>query len=240
MDLNTNTSLQSMYNDYYDGDSRLLCKREMTACQTLQHLNFISGNHKFRRIIDVGAGEGSLLQQLDHNNWADELHGVEISSSGVETIKRKKIQKLASIESFDGYHIPVEDQYFDAAISIHVLEHVEHERAFLYELKRIAKHILIEVPLEHTLFVHKAINRCHTHINFYTPQTFRNLLETSGLRCIDMKIFPVSRELEVFLSGQIKGKVKNLFRSTTLSLSPRLATHFMNYMCIAHCSSKDV
>lgn len=235
MHLNTNKSLQSIYDTYYDGDSRLLKKREITACQTFQHLNYIAGNHSFGRVIDVGAGEGSLLQQLGQNHWANELYGVEISNSGVEVIKRKKIQKLASIKSFDGYHIPFEDQYFDAAISIHVLEHVEHERAFLYELKRVAKHILIEVPLEHTVFINKAINQCHGHINFYTTQTFKNLLKTSGLKCINMKNFPVSRELEVFMSGQIKGSVKNLIRSTTLSLTPRIATQLMHYMCIAHC-----
>jgi predicted TPR repeat methyltransferase len=236
--LTTESSLQAMYDTYYEGDPSLLVKREITARQTLDHMKAVLGDQRFQRVIDVGAGEGSLLEQLDKTDIAEELYGVEISHSGTDIIRRKAIRKLKEVRIFDGYSMPYADQFFDVAISTHVLEHVEHERIFLYELKRVAKHILIEVPLEHTIDVQKAFrqSRPHGHINFYNPDTLRNLLETSGLKCVDLKLFPASRELEIFCSGKVKGAMKNRMRQTALSIAPKLATSMMSYMCMALCA----
>jgi ubiquinone/menaquinone biosynthesis C-methylase UbiE len=231
-----NSQIQDLYDDYYQGE-QLFVKRELTATQTFSHIQDICDEEDFAKVIDIGAGEGSLLKCLDANSFAQNLYGVEISSSGIEAIKGKNLPRLREISSFDGYHIPYDDKFFDLAISIHVLEHVEHERMFLSEIKRVARRIVIEVPLEHTIFIDKAIRWCrpHGHINFYTVKTFQNLLETSGLRCLDMKIYPVSRELEIFASGKTKGGLKHFLRSGMLSVSPSLATSAMTYMCTAYC-----
>jgi ubiquinone/menaquinone biosynthesis C-methylase UbiE len=233
-------SLQEMYDEYYHHeDTQLLRKREITASQTLEHVKqvFDFDGHKIGKLLDVGAGEGSFLSELDKHELASELYGVEISDSGVETIRSKKIDTLRDIQKFDGYRIPHQDKFFDLAVSIHVLEHVEHERLFLNELKRVANKIIIEVPLEHTLTIEKSIrvSRPHGHINFYTVDTFRNLLETSGLNCLKMQIFPNSKELECFCDGEVKGSLKNFVRATALSISPQIATKVMSYMCTAYC-----
>jgi ubiquinone/menaquinone biosynthesis C-methylase UbiE len=234
------SSIQKMYDEYYGEDKNLFRKREITAIQTLDHVKSVLGFpcEKLNRVIDVGSGEGSFLHQLSCASIANELYGVEISDSGVETVKRKKIDGLFDVRKFDGYHVPYEDKFFDLAFSIHVLEHVEHERLFLNELKRIAKKIVIEVPLEHTLTVKKSIRlgRPHGHINLYTVETFENLLETCGLRCLKLQVFANGKELECFVSGNKKGTINNYIRSTMLSLlSPRIATKMMTYMCTAYC-----
>jgi predicted TPR repeat methyltransferase len=236
--LTTEAGLQAMYDCYYEGDPNLLVKREITAKQTLEHIQMMIAGRRFNRVLDVGSGEGSLLEQLGKTDIANELYGVEISQSGINITQQKTIHKLKEIEVFDGYAISYADKFFDLAISTHVLEHVEHERMFLYELKRVARNILIEVPLEHTINIQKAFqqSRPHGHINFYTPDTFRNLLETSGLRCADLKLFSASRNLEIFSSGQIKGTMKNVMRQAALSAVPKLATSMMTYMCMALCT----
>jgi ubiquinone/menaquinone biosynthesis C-methylase UbiE len=232
-------SIQKMYDEYYEKDDNLFRKRELTAIQTLDHVKSVLSipNEKLNRVIDVGSGEGSFLQQLSCVNMANELYGVEISDSGVETVRNKKINGLADIQKFDGYHVPYEDNFFDLAFSIHVLEHVEHERLFLNELKRIAKRIIIEVPLEHTFTIKKSIKqgRPHGHINFYTVETFKNLLETCGFNCLKLQVFPNSKDLECFVSGNTKGSINNRIRSSVLSISPRIATSIMTYMCTVYC-----
>ncbi|MEH1816446.1 MAG: class I SAM-dependent methyltransferase [Nostoc sp.] len=149
--------LQEMYDNYY-GDNSLHSKRYITALQTYEHILHCCKDIHFQKVLDVGAGEGSLLYQMSINKFAEELYGVEISESGCQTIRGKNISNIIDILKFDGYKIPYPDKYFDLIISIHVLEHVEYERQFLYELKRVAKNVLIEVPLEHTVRIDKAIN----------------------------------------------------------------------------------
>jgi hypothetical protein len=65
-----------------------------------------------------------------------------------------------------------------------VLEHVEHERMLLRELRRVAKMCLIEVPKDYRFGVDKRLNHflAYGHINMYTPTLLRYLLLTEGFK----------------------------------------------------------
>jgi ubiquinone/menaquinone biosynthesis C-methylase UbiE len=234
-------SLNSMYEDYYENDPRTLLKRELTALEVFQHIQQVYDHKHVGKLLDVGAGEGSLLQRLGQSGFADALYGVEISQSGINAIRSKDIPDLVEVLQFDGYKIPYADQFFDVAIASHVLEHVEHERLFLAELKRVAKDVLIEIPLEHNFRVQRAIQggRKYGHINFYTADTFVNLLDTSGLKCKNYQVVTLSSAFESFMYGKFKGTVKSLIRQSLLKVAPRLATSLMVYFCMANCSSSD-
>jgi ubiquinone/menaquinone biosynthesis C-methylase UbiE len=234
-------SLQKMYDNYY-GESSLQSKRHIAALQTYKHILKCCKDIQVEKILDVGAGEGSLLEQMSIHNFAQDLYGVEISESGCQTIREKNIPNLIDILKFDGYKIPYPDKYFDLAISIHVLEHVEHERQFLYELKRVAKNVLIEIPLEHTFWVDKAINVSgkYGHINFYTTDIFTNLLKTCGYHIEHFEVFAHSKEYEQFLSGNLKGYLKYLTRQALLKYFPKFATYLMTYVSMALCIDNDV
>jgi ubiquinone/menaquinone biosynthesis C-methylase UbiE len=207
----------------------------------MQHILEIWDNSLANRVLDVGAGEGSLLYQMGINRFGNELYGVEISESGIDSIKSKNIPNLLEVVGFDGYSIPCPDQYFDLAISIHVLEHVEHERLFLAELKRVDKNILIEIPLEHTLNIKRSIHvsRPYGHINYYTVETFSNLLEISNLLVRNKKIFSNTRELECLSSNNLKTLAKYYMRKLSLKILPAVAPNFMTYLCMAHCLANE-
>jgi predicted TPR repeat methyltransferase len=237
-----NLSLQSMYDEYYGDDDNLLEKRRITAVQSLNHIKNLWGDSaKVEKLLDVGAGEGSLLWEMGRSNLAEKLYGVEISASGVEAIKDKNISVLERVDVFDGYHIAYEDKYFDTATAIHVLEHVEHERLFLHELSRVAKVVIIEVPLEHNINIKKSIaaGARHGHINFYTIDTFTNLLNTSGLECQRIKIFTPDKDLDTFASGRLKGNIKYSLKSTMLAFNPFIAAKLNYCLCTAYCTAKS-
>ncbi|MER8441063.1 class I SAM-dependent methyltransferase [Mesorhizobium sp. M1312] len=86
-----------------------------------------------------------MLDKLNKRNLAKTLGAVEISTSGIEAIKARKIPGLKRLDVFDGSHIPHSDKSFDLGLAI-----VEHERMFLMEAARVCKKLYIEVPLEHT------------------------------------------------------------------------------------------
>jgi ubiquinone/menaquinone biosynthesis C-methylase UbiE len=226
---------QELYEDYYDG-TRDSMKRMIAAKDTLEHIKLVS-NGSLGRTVDVGAGDGALLALLSRSTLASELHGLEISASGIDKIQERSLPLLKSIRQFDGYAIPYPDQSFDTALCIHVLEHVEHERLFLRELARISKSIILEVPLEHGIQVAKSIRVSGPfgHINFYTPETLLALLRSAGLEPISHRVLTSSREYEQFLYGRLNGALRNGLRRMALNLSPKLSTELMTYLFTVRC-----
>ncbi|MEQ7802517.1 class I SAM-dependent methyltransferase [Pedobacter sp. ASV1-7] len=180
MDKVTGTVNES-YNNFYKGNSldwRMLCAKTKA-----QNLVEVCKGKNFEKVLEVGAGDGSILYYLNEWNFSPELYALEISSSGVEQIKNRNLKNLKEVQTFDGYKIPYPDNSFDLIILAHVLEHVEHERMLIRELKRVAKHIVIEVPLDYRFGVDKRIKHflAYGHINMYTPTLIRYLLDSEGL-----------------------------------------------------------
>jgi|UniRef100_UPI0037D9DAFF hypothetical protein len=168
------------------------------------------------------------------------MSAVDISQSGVDRIRQRKLKTLKSAEIFDGYKIPFPDRSFDTAIAIHVLEHVEHERLLLSEMARVAGRVYVEVPLEHTYRLNRSIEagKPYGHINHYTFDRFINVLETSGLTVARKGVFANSLDYETFLAGKVKGRMKHAIRTGALKLAPKFAQRSFVYLGAAMCISK--
>jgi len=122
---------------YKDYDS--LPKRETDL--TPEIIKFIINqldSDKHIKILDVGCGNGYLLNQL-RNQGYDDLMGVDL----VEKSKYPDIpQQAANIEN-----LPFENNTFDTVICCHTLEHVIDIRKAVSELKRVvAKKLIVVVP----------------------------------------------------------------------------------------------
>ncbi|MGE4062740.1 MAG: class I SAM-dependent methyltransferase [Rhodospirillaceae bacterium] len=153
------------------------------------------GNFKPRRILEVGAGEGSVLMHLRAAGFGEEYHALEISRSGIAAIEKRAIQGVSRVSWFNGYELPYENDAFDAVILCHVLEHVEYERVLLRELRRVAPRHLIEVPLDYRPGVDKNYAHClsYGHINVYSPTLIRFLLRSEGF-AIDQELLTIVHE----------------------------------------------
>lgn len=230
-------SYQDLYTDYYADPRNTRVKREISAVQTLDVMTRVVGARVFDRLLDVGAGDGNVLSELEARHLAGEYSAVEISASGVEAIKARQLPHLRDVQLFDGYSLPYPDQSFDIAIAIHVLEHVEHERRFLREMSRVARHVYLEVPMEHGFGIRGAIasGKKYGHINFYTQPTLQSLLESTGLKVIDCQVVAPSLAYEQHLSGSLKGWLKNSVRRSALKVAPRLAPWCLTYNGYALC-----
>ncbi|MDJ0686524.1 MAG: class I SAM-dependent methyltransferase [Alphaproteobacteria bacterium] len=228
--MKTSDKLLDQYSGYYDEDS-LSSKRALAASQTVEHILRIGPKH-VENLLDVGAGEGAVLSELWRIDYARSLHAAEISDSGIAAIEKRRIPNLRSVQHFDGYHINASDDYYEFGTAIHVLEHVEHERAFLNEIARVCRTFYIEVPLELTLRLGNTLvaSGRYGHINFYNPITFRNLLETSGLEVVSFRVFSNSLDYERYVSGRFKGAIKFAIRGGLLFMLPKYAPLFMTYL----------
>ncbi|HEX8461108.1 MAG TPA: class I SAM-dependent methyltransferase, partial [Segetibacter sp.] len=157
----------SAYDNFYQNHDEAW--RMLGAKYKAQNIVDVCTGKAFAKVLEVGAGDGSILYYLDRWNFAPELYAIEISESGVEHIQSRNLKSVKEVQVFDGYHIPYADQEFDLVILAHVLEHVEFERKLLRELKRISKYQVIEVPRDYRFGVDKRINHflAYGHLNVY-------------------------------------------------------------------------
>lgn len=150
-----------------------------------------------QKVLEVGAGEGSLLMHLEKHDFAPELYALEISRSGVERITERGLASLREVKLFDGYQIPYADDTFDVVILSHVLEHVEFPRLLLRELRRVARYQVIEVPLDFAFQLDHRVAALlsYGHINIYTPALLRFLLKTEGFKVLADHGSVIAREI---------------------------------------------
>ncbi|OCX50701.1 methyltransferase type 11 [Mucilaginibacter sp. PPCGB 2223] len=204
-------NVKTAYSSFYEKDDKGW--RLLGAKYKAQRIIEVSKGHTFNNVLEVGAGDGSILKLLSESNFAREYSAVEISESGVGRIKALQISNLKSIQVFDGYHLPFGDDEFDLVILSHVLEHVEHERILLRELRRVAKMCLIEVPKDYRYGVDKRIKHflAYGHINMYTPTSLRYLLLTEG--------FTIAKDLPSMITPDVSRfyKKKSLFAGLKIS-----------------------
>jgi ubiquinone/menaquinone biosynthesis C-methylase UbiE len=228
LEVGSSAGVSRLYDSYYEGGDEAVW-RSTGARDKVDHIEALCAALKPETVLEVGCGEGAVLAELDRRGFASELFGVEISNSGVRATKARGLQSLKSVAQFSGYELPFNDQSIDLVIATHVLEHVEHERLFLRELARVGKRVFVEVPLEDTLRVATAVDNHIGHINFYNQHTFKNLLQSAGLRVESSGVFDHSVDLLAFGRSRASGRMRKTIRSLAHRLSPSIAERVFTY-----------
>ena len=203
--MTVNPSVQKAYDEQYD--KKLQKWRDLAAFHKANNLREVCGDIEFNRVLDIGAGEGAVLNHFQDWPQKNELYAVEISNSGLDLLKQRKLNNLVEAKWFDGYSIPYPDKHFDLTILSHVLEHVEFPRAVLREMARVSKYQAIEIPCDYFPNADQKVEHftSYGHINIYSPTTLRFLLKAEGfkihrdlLSCIAQEV----KEYNYFVNGK--------------------------------------
>lgn len=209
--------VKTAYDEFYQKHD--VAWRMLGAKYKAQHIIDVCKGRQFNTVLEVGAGDGSILKLLSEQNFAPGYDAVEISESGVEMIKKAGIKNLRSAQEFDGYRLPFVDDSFDLIILSHVLEHVEHERLLLRELKRVARMFVIEVPRDYKAGVDARIKHflAYGHINVYTPTSLRYLLNTEGFEVLADLTSMIEPEVTKFNTYINQKKAKSVVTDLKIS-----------------------
>lgn len=106
---------------------------------------FLSGRRG--TLIDVGCGEGSLLNAVRDkvgDTWA--LTGFEVSEARADMARKNGHSVVVAANE-----VPEDAGEFDVAVSMHVIEHVDDDRAHALDLARLVKpggHVYLETPVK--------------------------------------------------------------------------------------------
>ncbi len=139
---------------------------------------------KPQSILDVGAGEGFVLEKLRKNKIGKKLEGIEYMDEAIAL--GKKTNPLVKIKKGDIYKLPYKDNAFELIICTEVMEHLEDPKMALAELKRVtSKHIILSVPNEPLFTIQRFLRGKNMmklgdhpeHIQHWNSGTFRAFVE---------------------------------------------------------------
>ncbi len=100
-----------------------------------------------RRILEVGCGEGIVIEYLTGRVPAVRFHGVELDTDALAR-GRARCPAAAFLQA-DAYALPFETGSYDLVLCLEVLEHLPEPGRALRELRRVARRgCLVSVPHE--------------------------------------------------------------------------------------------
>lgn len=147
----------------------------------LEQGRILSAVRGCRRVLDIGCGSGWMAERLQQQGA--EAYGVDTSEAAIALASEKvdpsrlRCGTLASARFDTGF--------FDAAVAVHVLEHVEDPAAFAAEAHRILKDggiLLLRIPNLASWEARLAGEQWYHfdypfHVAHYSPRAVTRLLE---------------------------------------------------------------
>ena len=109
--------------DKYWRDEAYVARNWLDPDPEIVRLIPVMQGYKVQRALDLGCGVGRHVLYLSRQGF--EVHGLDISSAGVERCRKEldQLQLAATVQVADMLHIPYPDEFFDWVLSVQVIYH---------------------------------------------------------------------------------------------------------------------
>lgn len=163
-----------------------------------------------RRVLDIGCGAGFLTEWLQRHGA--EAYGVDTSSAAIALTAQKVDPSRLRCGTLAAAKF--ESDFFDGAIALHVLEHIQDPAAFAAEVRRILKKggiLLLRIPNFASWEAKLAGDRWYHfdypfHVSHYSPRAVTRLLQNSGFH--DIRVSQASLEYRQTLLYSVLAALK--------------------------------
>ncbi|HEY7075487.1 MAG TPA: class I SAM-dependent methyltransferase [Solirubrobacteraceae bacterium] len=176
-------------------------------------------------LVEIGCGDGAVLSELAARGVAPVLDGFELSANAIALARRRGIP--GRLEAYDGAHVPAADGAYDLALLTHVLEHVADPAALLAEAARVARWVLVEVPLEANRSAARPAKRALAaragHVQAFDRAAIAHLLSGAGLHPRAELTDPLPYAHHAFFGHRARAALKWAARTALWRLAPRRA-----------------
>jgi ubiquinone/menaquinone biosynthesis C-methylase UbiE len=139
----------------------------------------ILNSHKIQKVLDLGCGEGG--SQVYFKSLKSEINwiGLDIDSSP-EVNARKRVDE--NFISYDGVHIPLDNNSIDMIICNQVLEHVRQPEELLKDVSRVVK------PGGYFIGSVSYMEPFHSYsLRNFTPYGLKVIIENAAMRVVEIK-----------------------------------------------------
>jgi 2-polyprenyl-3-methyl-5-hydroxy-6-metoxy-1,4-benzoquinol methylase len=169
------------------GSQNLVVRRLMAGFQ--RALDELVARAAPDSLLDVGCGEGLLVQRVAQRLPAARVVGVDLQESSIQTGWSRHEATNLEYRTMDGGTLPFADGEFDTVSAIELLEHVPDPEAMLAEMSRCARrHLLASVPREplwRALNVARGayvaqLGNTPGHLNHWSRRSFIGMMRRHG------------------------------------------------------------
>ncbi len=162
---------------------------------------YVGTDNKDRRILDVGCGAGNMAHHLSHYGH---VTGIDLYSKPLEVARRRGLD----VQEGSADDLPFDDQTFDVATLLDVVEHVPNEHGVFAECRRVLKpggKLVVTVPALMWLWSQNDV--LNAHQRRYTRAELKQKLERHGLRVLaatynNFFLFPMAAGLILARRGR--------------------------------------
>jgi ubiquinone/menaquinone biosynthesis C-methylase UbiE len=188
------------------------------------------------RLLDIGCGDGAVLEAIagDRPEW--KLAGVEIAQRAADIAAERCPD--AEIQRYDGTTLPFDDGAFDVGVLSHVLEHVTDPIAVLREAARACRVVVVEVPLEANLSTRRASKRAIAeqvgHIQRLSRADLHRIAQAAGLTVTRDLSDPLTQEVQAFFAASRSQRAKALIRTITRNTLHRVSAGLAQRVFTVH------
>lgn len=160
------------------------------------HDFFVDNIRKGETVADIGCGYGVLANAIATRVEGVSVYGVDINTGNIQKAKKLFVEDNLKFVEGDATVFKFSSS-FDVIVLSNVLEHIEDRVEFLTRLKSNLKPKLFlirvpafdrdwRVPLKKELGIEWRLD--DTHYIEYTLETFRDEIEISSLKIVDLNI----------------------------------------------------
>jgi SAM-dependent methyltransferase len=182
-----------------------------------------------RTIAEVGCGDGVLLTQLARRGMGERRDGFDISERAASFAATRP--EVDSAQRFDGHTLPVPNASYDLGILSHVLEHVPDPLQLLRETARVARAVIVEVPLEDNLSASRASAQAGRdaigHLHRFSRAGISQMAVSAGLRVDADLADPLPLVVHSFFATTPAAHAKSVLKASTrralFTIAPALA-----------------